>query len=365
MWHRSEIQDGILRVTINRQDRPVNALSKSALEELRSLLQTIKADSGIRGVIFSSGKPGTFIAGADITEFENLTSEAEARQVSEFGQSVFQELEDLSVPTVAVISGACLGGGLEFALACTYRIADDHEKTRIGLPEVQLGLLPGWGGTVRLPRLIGLIDALPWILSGQQLSGYQARSRGIVQDVVPTEALPDVAEKILKTHIEHGSAKRLFRLEEARLATLAGTHAMDSKHGAAQSAADDAGENSRSVSRTAGHSEAAARGTDSQHSREIHSGILRHRQAGGRTGHARVPPSVLSPGKRPQASGRPDHDVRPERTAADGGDRSRGDGRGNRPAVGSKRRVHAVEGHQTGVRGARHDDRARTAPEGR
>lgn len=211
MWHRSEIQDGILRVTVNRQDRPVNALSKSSLEELRSLLQSIKADSGIRGVIFSSGKPGTFIAGADITEFEHLTSEAEARQVSEFGQSVFQELEDLPVPTVALISGACLGGGLEFALACTYRIADDHEKTRIGLPEVQLGLLPGWGGTVRLPRLIGLIDALPLILYGQQLSGYQARSRGIVQDVVPTEALPDVAEKILKTHIEHGSAKRLFR----------------------------------------------------------------------------------------------------------------------------------------------------------
>lgn len=211
MWHHGETIDGVLRVTINRLDKPVNALSQTALEELRDLLRTIKANSSIRGILFQSAKSGTFIAGADITEFQDLTDQTAAREISQLGQKVFQELEDMRIPTIALISGACLGGGLEFALACRYRIADDAEKTKIGLPEVQLGLLPGWGGTVRLPQLIGFIDALPLILSGQQLNGFQARSRGIVQDTVPTEALDLVGEKILKTHFELGSARSLFR----------------------------------------------------------------------------------------------------------------------------------------------------------
>ena len=212
MWHSQKSDDGILRVTIDRKDRPVNALSRAIMEELRELVASIRNDSSIRGVLFQSGKPGVFIAGADITEFEDLTDKAAAAEVSTFGQSVFQELEDLKVPTVALISGACLGGGLEFALACRYRVASTHEKTKLGLPEVQLGLLPGWGGTVRLPRLIGLIDALPLVLSGRQLGGFQARSKGVVHEVVPPEALSTVGEKILKTHHEFGSAAKLFRL---------------------------------------------------------------------------------------------------------------------------------------------------------
>ncbi len=211
MFQLIENRDGIARVSINRHDKPVNALSHQIMEQLRDLIDQIKADRSIRGVIFQSTKPGVFIAGADITEFENHTDTTAATEVSRFGQDIFQKLEQIGIPTVALISGACLGGGLEFALACTYRIADDSEKTKIGLPEVQLGLLPGWGGTVRLPEKIGLIDALPLILSGQQLNGFQARSRGIVQDTVPTEALPTVGEKILKTHFEYGSADRLFR----------------------------------------------------------------------------------------------------------------------------------------------------------
>ena len=211
MWHHGETRDGILRVTINRKDKPVNALSRSVMEELRDLIRTVRNDKSIRGVLFQSGKPGVFIAGADITEFEDLTDEDAARETSEFGQGVFKELEELRVPTVALISGACLGGGLEFALACNYRMASDHEKTKIGLPEVQLGLLPGWGGTVRLPKLIGLVNALPLILTGKQLNGFQARSKGIVGDTVTPEALDSVGEKILKTHFEFGSANKLFR----------------------------------------------------------------------------------------------------------------------------------------------------------
>lgn len=211
MWHHGETRDGILRVTINRKDKPVNALSRAVMEELRDLVHMVRNDNSIRGVLFQSGKPGVFIAGADITEFEDLTDEDAARETSEFGQGIFQELEDLRVPTVALIDGACLGGGLEFALACTYRVASTHEKTKLGLPEVQLGLLPGWGGTVRLPKLIGLVNAMPLILSGKQLGGFQARSKGLVGDVVPPEALDTVGEKILKTHFEFGSAKGLFR----------------------------------------------------------------------------------------------------------------------------------------------------------
>jgi 3-hydroxyacyl-CoA dehydrogenase / enoyl-CoA hydratase / 3-hydroxybutyryl-CoA epimerase len=211
MWHPGETRDGILTVNINRQDKPVNALSKSVMDELRELIATIRSDSSIRGVMFQSTKPGVFIAGADITEFEDLSTEDESRQVSEFGQAVFQELEDLNVPTVALISGACLGGGLEFALACRYRIASTSDKTKLGLPEVQLGLLPGWGGTVRLPERIGFIEAMQIILTGRQLVGAQARSKGLVHDCVPDEALANVGEKILATHLEHGSASRLFR----------------------------------------------------------------------------------------------------------------------------------------------------------
>ena len=211
MWHCAETRDGVLTVNINRADKPVNALSKSVMQELRDLIASIRNDRSVRGVIFLSTKPGVFIAGADITEFGDLATEAESRQVSEFGQAVFQELEDLPVPTVALISGACLGGGLEFALACKYRVASDHEKTKLGLPEVQLGLLPGWGGTVRLPERIGFIEALQLILTGRQLGGGQARSKGLVDDCVPEEALPSVGEKILATHLEHGSAARLFR----------------------------------------------------------------------------------------------------------------------------------------------------------
>ncbi|MCH7989134.1 MAG: enoyl-CoA hydratase/isomerase family protein [Planctomycetes bacterium] len=211
MWHTNEPEDGILKVRIDYNNRPVNLFSKEALKELSELVDQINSNASITGVLFYSSKPGNFIAGADINEFKDLGDEAESRVASEFGQTVFQKVEDLKVPTVVLISGSCLGGGLEFSLACNYRIAADAPKTLIGLPEVKLGLIPGWGGTVRLPRQIGLIKALPMILAGQMLNAYQARSRGVVDDVVPPEALLSVGEKILKVHRDKGSAASLFR----------------------------------------------------------------------------------------------------------------------------------------------------------
>ncbi len=196
-WHYSQSGDGFLRVRIDREDRPVNALSRAALQELAELIDQVRRDGSIKGVLFRSGKPGSFIVGADVSELNDLITSKAARETSQFGQTVFQELSELSVPTVALISGACLGGGLEFSMACKYRIADEDCKTLLGLPEVKLGLIPGWGGTVRLPKIVGLTVALPMILTGKMLNGKQAWIKGLIHDVVSTEALDYVGERIL------------------------------------------------------------------------------------------------------------------------------------------------------------------------
>ena len=211
MWHSELASDGLLKVRIDRRDKSANALSKAMLEELERLIAEIKRSPAVRGVMFHSGKMGSFIVGADVTEMKSMTGGAEAVEMSRLGQRVFEQLEALPVPTVALISGACLGGGLEFAMSCRYRIADDHAKTLLGLPEVKLGLIPGWGGTVRLPKLIGLLEALPMILAGRMLSGRQARSKGLVDDMVPVEALPFVGEQLMRTVIKLGSAGSIFK----------------------------------------------------------------------------------------------------------------------------------------------------------
>ncbi len=218
MWHAELCGGGILKVRIDRRDKSANALSKGMLDELQRLIAEIRRDAAVRGVMFLSGKPGSFIVGADVTEMKTMAGGAEAAELSKLGQRVFELLETLHVPTVALISGACLGGGLEFAMSCRYRIADDHAKTLLGLPEVKLGLIPGWGGTVRLPKLVGLIEALPMILTGRMLSGRQARSKGLVHDLVPVEALPFVGEDLLRTVIKLGTASTLFKRPKRSLA---------------------------------------------------------------------------------------------------------------------------------------------------
>ncbi|MCX7423954.1 MAG: 3-hydroxyacyl-CoA dehydrogenase NAD-binding domain-containing protein [Planctomycetia bacterium] len=211
MWHAELSADGLLRVRIDRQDKSVNALSRGMLEELDLLLAEVRRVPEVRGVMFFSGKPGNFIVGADVAEMKSIGGGSVAAELSQFGQRVFQSLESLPVPTVALISGSCLGGGLEFVMSCRYRIADDHAKTLLGLPEVKLGLIPGWGGTVRLPKLVGLLEALPMILTGRMVSGRQSRTKGLVHDMVPIEALPFVGESLLKTVIKFGTARSLFK----------------------------------------------------------------------------------------------------------------------------------------------------------
>ncbi len=203
MWHAGEPQDGILWVEINWRERPVNALLRDTLNELSELIGRIRSDSAITGVVFKSGKSGNFIAGADVTEFQKIRSPDEARQFVLQGQHIFDDLASLKVPTVALISGACLGGGLEFALACRWRIADYSRKTQIGLPEVMLGIVPGWGGTLRLPKTVGFAEAVPLLLTGRALNGRQAARKGLVHDAVPTEGLDHVARTLLATGGRH------------------------------------------------------------------------------------------------------------------------------------------------------------------
>ena len=191
-----EVKDGIGIVRLNDPARPVNVISEGLLREMGDILRRLEeGEGGVRAAVIVSEKKGTWIAGADIEEFKGFRTPADAEAASRAGQEMLNRLERLPIPVVAAIDGAALGGGLETALACTYRIATDGPKTKLGLPEVQLGIIPGAGGTQRLPRLVGLRTALDLMLTGKQLDARRARKAGIVDEVVPAAILLDVATK--------------------------------------------------------------------------------------------------------------------------------------------------------------------------
>jgi 3-hydroxyacyl-CoA dehydrogenase/enoyl-CoA hydratase/3-hydroxybutyryl-CoA epimerase len=178
------VTDDIARVVFDLPGEKVNKFSAVVMAELGHVLDNLHARTDLKAVIFISGKPGVFIAGADIKEIQNIANRVDAQAKAEAGQRTFQRVADLKVPTIAVIDGACLGGGMEFALACTYRIVADEEKTKLGLPEVTLGIIPGWGGTQRLPRLIGIQAGLEMILSGAPVNARKALKLGLVDACV-------------------------------------------------------------------------------------------------------------------------------------------------------------------------------------
>jgi len=192
-YFKWEAKDGVAVVTLDTPGAPVNVISRGVKEELYELLAELERDAAVKAVAFFSGKPDNFIAGADIEDFVQLKSSAEAEQLSRDGQALLDRVAACTKPTVAAIHGACLGGGLEFALACRYRIATDHPKTQIGLPEIQLGILPGAGGCQRLPRLIGARAALDMILAGKSERSAKAFRLGIVDELVPPAILQDIA----------------------------------------------------------------------------------------------------------------------------------------------------------------------------
>jgi 3-hydroxyacyl-CoA dehydrogenase / enoyl-CoA hydratase / 3-hydroxybutyryl-CoA epimerase len=189
----SSIETGIAVLTFDLPGQPVNKLNSAVQAELEGLLPKLRDDAGVRAVVLSSGKSDNFIAGADIEEFTKLTTQTEAERLSFEGQEMVSRVETFPKPIVAAIHGACLGGGLELALACHYRIATDHPKTQLGLPEVQLGLIPGAGGCQRLPRLIGVRAALDIILAGKSERASKAYRLGLVDEVVPRSILRQTA----------------------------------------------------------------------------------------------------------------------------------------------------------------------------
>ena len=187
--------DKIAWLTIDVADETMNVLKSDLIEDIEFLLTDFEANvEGIQGVVICSGKPDSFIAGADVKMLDACQSESEAQALAQKGQAVFNRLSALKFPVVSAIHGVCLGGGLELSLACDYRVCSDDDKTRLGLPEVQLGLLPGSGGTQRLPRLIGLLPSLDIILTGKQVRAKKALKLGMVDACVPNAILFDVAK---------------------------------------------------------------------------------------------------------------------------------------------------------------------------
>lgn len=188
-FNLSRREDGIAVLTMDVPGETMNTLRSEFGPEISEVLSEIKADTSIKGLVLVSGKNDSFVAGADISMLDACETAADAKLLSQQGHVVFNELESLSIPVVAAINGACLGGGLELALACHKRVCSLNPKTMMGVPEVQLGLLPGGGGTQRLPRLVGVTTALDMMLTGKQLRPKQALKMGLVDDAVPEPIL--------------------------------------------------------------------------------------------------------------------------------------------------------------------------------
>lgn len=187
--------NGVAWLKIDVPEEKMNTLQSAFVEQVSDVLAELKSKQDIKGLVVHSGKPDNFIAGADIRMLAACTTAEEAQQLAAKGQELFAELEALPFHVVAAIHGPCLGGGMELALACHSRVCSDDDKTRLGLPEVQLGLLPGSGGTQRLPRLIGVANALDMILTGKQLRAKKAKKLGVVDEAVPHSILLEIAEK--------------------------------------------------------------------------------------------------------------------------------------------------------------------------
>jgi len=183
-WTLSQDNRGVVAAVLDVPQRPMNVLNRGVLEELHEIVQQFQAARDVTAVVFRSGKESGFLAGADIDAISQLESEAQANEAIAAGHQLFQLIEDLPMPTIAAIHGPCVGGGLELSLSCDYRIARDDEKTKLGLPEIMLGLIPGWGGTQRLPKQVGLTTGMKMILTGKQLGAGPAYEKGLVDRTI-------------------------------------------------------------------------------------------------------------------------------------------------------------------------------------
>ena len=193
--------DDVSRVTFDQPDSKVNLLDTSTMEEFDSLLGELEsriATGKLVAVVLRSGKPSNFVAGADVREIADLRDGEEATAQAREGQRIFRRLDRLAVPTIAAVHGTCLGGGTEMVLACDYRLASDASGTKIGLPEVKLGILPGFGGTTRLPRVCGIQNALDIILAGTSVGADRARRIGLVHRVADSDRFDEAVEEFVR-----------------------------------------------------------------------------------------------------------------------------------------------------------------------
>jgi enoyl-CoA hydratase len=209
---QDEIEGAIGTLTIDRP-QVLNALNAAVLSELDRAIARLAGDPAVLGVIVTGAGPKAFVAGADISELERLDGAAGYR-AARFGQGVFRQLEQMPKPSIAAVNGYALGGGLELALACTLRIASDTAK--LGLPEVGLGIIPGYGGTQRLARLVGAGRALELILTGEPVTAAEAHRIGLVNRVLPAAELLPAARQILQTMIGRGPLAIAAALEVVR-----------------------------------------------------------------------------------------------------------------------------------------------------
>jgi len=191
-------EDGIALLTFDLPGEKVNKLTSAVMESFSQAINDLAANHDVQAIIIKSAKKGIFIAGADIREIEGIAEPHHGEDLARRGQIILDRLESLPIPVIAAIDGVCLGGGMELALACHYRIITDHPKTVLGQPEVKLGIIPGFGGTQRLPRLIGIQKALSCILTGKNIYPGKAKRFGLADDVVPREILFDTAVAFAK-----------------------------------------------------------------------------------------------------------------------------------------------------------------------
>jgi len=228
-------QGDLATVCFDLPGEKVNKFSSSVLKELSGVLAELAASPELKKVVFASRKPGIFIAGADVMEFTTVTGADQAKAYVRLGQEVFTKLTKLPQTTVAAIDGACLGGGCEMAISCDWRVMADSPKSVIGLPEVKLGIFPAWGGTTKMPRLIGLPAALDMILNGKTLDAKRAKRAGLVDEAVEPGILLEVAKTFAsrgkrrqpgrtKFYIEGNPVARNLIFSKARKAVLAQTH---------------------------------------------------------------------------------------------------------------------------------------------
>ena len=195
-WILARDADGLARLTFDKAGATTNTLSAAVLAELNEALDALDADPP-KGLVIASGKANGFIAGADIDEFGTVKSEADAVALVKRGWDTFERLTGVKYPTLALVRGFCLGGGLELALACRYRVVVDEPGTRLGLPEVMLGIVPGWGGMKRLPKLAGAPAALDLMLTGKTIDARRAKKLGIADECVPPRIMENTVRGLM------------------------------------------------------------------------------------------------------------------------------------------------------------------------